>query len=44
MPSFDFLPEEQLVAILAPIESETEKSKLTPFAVDLTPPIEKRSG
>jgi mono/diheme cytochrome c family protein len=44
MPSFDFLPEEQLVGILAPIESETENFKLTPFAVDLTPPIEKRSG
>ena len=41
MPPFEVLPEDQLVAILAHIESETEKSKLTPFAVDLTPPTGK---
>lgn len=41
MPPFEALPEEQLVAILAHIESETDKSKLTPLAVDLTPPTGK---
>jgi hypothetical protein len=38
MPPLVFLAEEQLVAIVAHLESATEKSKLTPFAVDLTPP------
>ena len=41
MPAFAALPEDQLVAILAHLESETEKSKLTPFAVELTPPTGK---
>jgi len=41
MPPFEVLPEAQLVAILAHIDHETEKSKLTPFAVDLTPPTGK---
>ncbi len=38
MPPFGSLPKDQLVAILAHLESETGKSKLTPFPVDLTPP------
>lgn len=41
MPPFGSLPEDQLVAILAHLDSETEKSKLTPFAVELTPPTGK---
>ena len=41
MPPFESLPEDQLVAILAHLDSETEKSKLTPFAVELTPPTGK---
>lgn len=41
MPSFDVLKEDQIVSILAYLDSETEKSKLTPFAVDLTPPTGK---
>lgn len=53
MPPFEVLPEAQLVAILAYIDRETEKSKIIPFAVDLTsptgkevrliPPVEKSS-
>ncbi|MDP3069086.1 MAG: PQQ-dependent sugar dehydrogenase [Opitutaceae bacterium] len=53
MPPFAALPEDQLVAILAHIDHETVKSKLAPFAVDLTlptgkevrlaPPVEKSS-
>lgn len=41
MPPFEVLPEDQLVAILAHIDRETERAKLTPFAVDLTPPTGK---
>ncbi len=41
MPPFEALPEDQLVAILAHLDFESEKSKLAPFAVDLTPPTGK---
>ena len=41
MPPFGALPEDQIVAVLAHIDRETERSKITPFAVDLTPPTGK---
>ncbi len=38
MPPFAALPAEQVTAILAYIDAESERAKLKPFAVNLTPP------